>query len=148
MTMHIEIHKSARKLFLCHGDKVVAEYDIDLGTCPIGKKRFFGDRKTPEGTYRIDRRNDKSDYYLGLRISYPNLWDRIYAALHLRRPGSAIMIHGITTNRKFESFQKFQAGEYKPGMDWTAGCIAMRSNEDMQELWDIVKMGTKVIIKR
>ena len=33
------------------------------------------------------------------------------------------------------------------GDDWTDGCIAVTSNEKMDELWDIVRVGTPIEIK-
>ena len=144
----IIILKSERKLLLMVGDKAKYKFDIDLGTCPVGKKRFEGDKKTPEGKYKIAYKNDKSNYYLGLKISYPDFWDRIYAWLHFRKPGGQIMIHGQTTNKGFESYKKFQSGEYKSGMDWTWGCIAMRNNKDMRKIWNLITIGTKIEIKK
>lgn len=67
-------------------------YDICASSGDLGPKRKEGDGQVPEGFYRIDLFNPKSDYYLSMRINYPNssdilLKDGISA-------GGAIMMHG------------------------------------------------------
>jgi len=72
--------------------KLFKTYDICASSGSLGPKRTEGDGQVPEGFYRIDLFNPKSDYYLSMRINYPNSSDII-----LREgtsPGSAIMIHG------------------------------------------------------
>lgn len=57
-----------------------------------GPKRKEGDGQVPEGFYNIDLYNPTSNYYLSMRVSYPNASDKI-----LGKKGSlggAIMIHG------------------------------------------------------
>ena len=72
----IVVHKAARRMYLLHNNEVLKEYKIGLGGNPVGDKKYEGDRKTPEGTYFIDRRNPRSSYYLSLGISYANDQDR------------------------------------------------------------------------
>lgn len=56
-----------------------------------GRKKREGDYRTPEGCYRVIDFNAESAGYLSLRLDYPNLADRIYAAS--KKPGSDIFIH-------------------------------------------------------
>lgn len=67
-------------------------YDICATSGELGPKRKEGDGQIPEGFYTIDLYNPNSDYYLSLRVSYPNLSDR--ALGDKKNPGGAIMIHG------------------------------------------------------
>jgi murein L,D-transpeptidase YafK len=67
----------------------VANYEICRLSGGLGPKKKEGDWQVPEGFYAIDHYKDKSDYYLALRVNYPNRRDR-----QLRYSGSAIMIHG------------------------------------------------------
>src|SRR5262249_42227828 len=53
----VVVHKADRKLFLMHGDSIVRSYRIALGLNPIGTKERSGDFRTPEGFYRLVRRN-------------------------------------------------------------------------------------------
>ncbi|MFT3690042.1 L,D-transpeptidase family protein [Paenirhodobacter sp.] len=129
----IQIYKAERKMYLISIDKVVKEYKIALGGNPVGKKRFEGDGKTPEGLYFIDRQNPRSAYHLSIGISYPNPQDRAYAESQGRKPGGDIFIHG-------------RAGKDKGrGKDWTAGCIAVTDRE-IEDIYKMVSVGTPVWI--
>lgn len=129
----ILVEKSERKMYLVSNQKAVATYDIDLGKEPVGHKQFEGDMKTPEGTYYIDRKNPRSQFYLSLGISYPNAADRAYAKARGKSAGSDIFIHGESPTDEDEV------------PDWTAGCIAV-SNAEMKEIFARVKTGTPITI--
>ena len=67
----IVIEKSARKLTVYRGGVALRDYKVALGFGPVGHKEREGDGRTPEGTYRIDRRNGESAYHLSLGLDYP-----------------------------------------------------------------------------
>lgn len=148
----IRIKKEERILEVLDGDTVVAAYRVGLGFEPTGDKKKEGDGKTTEGSYYVCTRNEKSKFHLSLGLSYPNEQDakealeegiihkEIYkeietAITNKQQPpwktplGGEIMIHGDGSKN-----------------DWTAGCIAVE-NEVMDQLWDIVQMGTEVEIQ-
>ncbi len=131
---HIVVHKADRKMFLLHNSTVLESYDIELGFAPVGHKKFEGDGKTPEGTYRIDRRNPNSDFHLSIGISYPNARDFAYARAAGKSPGGDIFIHG-QPNKKSGN-----------GPDWTAGCISV-SNREMEDIYAMVKDGTLITLR-
>lgn len=137
----IVIEKRDRKMYLLHKGKAVREYAVDLGADPEGPKEKEGDRKTPEGIYKISGRNPNSRYYLSLRISYPNRKDRERAEKAGVSPGGDIMIHGLPNISTIFGFRT------KLKKDWTLGCIAVQTNEEMLEIWHLVKDGTIVEIK-
>lgn len=58
----------------------------------LGPKRKEGDMQMPEGFYSINLFNPVSNFYLSLRIDYPNQSDRILGEKN--NLGSAIYIHG------------------------------------------------------
>lgn len=134
----ILVLKSMRKMFVFADGTLVREYDINLGFNPIGHKQFEGDGKTPEGAYKIIFRNPDSIAFLSLRISYPNDQDIAYAAQFNKSPGGDIMIHGIYNKRSDYDL-----------VDWdsTMGCIGMRTDGDMKELWNLVPNGTDIEIR-
>jgi murein L,D-transpeptidase YafK len=72
--------------------KLFRTYDICASSGNLGPKRAEGDGQVPEGFYRIDLFNPKSDYYLSMRISYPNSSDIILK--EGISAGGAIMMHG------------------------------------------------------
>ncbi len=131
----ILVDKTARKMWLLHGTKVLKSYKIDLGFAPAGHKFQEGDGRTPEGIYRINRRNPNSSYHLSLGINYPNNQDRAKARAAGVSPGGDIFIHGGPVLRK-----------NRKKADWTAGCISV-TNKQMEEIYAMVKDGTPILVK-
>jgi murein L,D-transpeptidase YafK len=123
----VVVHKSERRLLLMHGGNIVRSYHVALGLSPIGQKERSGDFRTPEGTYRLERRNARSDYFLSIKVSYPNEADLKRAHQRHWNTGGSIMIHGLPNYLKHEP-------EFYQSHDWTDGCIAL-SNADMTEIW-------------
>jgi len=136
----ILVLKSERKLQLLKGGKVVREYRVALGLQPVGKKTQQGDYKTPEGNYVVSGRNPRSQYHRSLRISYPNATDRAAAAKLGVDPGGDVMIHGLPNGYQ----PKLRRGAIMT--DWTWGCIAV-TDEELDEIWELVPNGTPIEIK-
>jgi murein L,D-transpeptidase YafK len=89
--------------------------------------------------YVLDSRNPNSHFYKALHISYPSSKD-IAAAKKLGvSPGGDIMLHGLP--KKFAWLGKAHTLD-----DWTNGCIAV-TNEEMDEIWKLVGLGTPIEIK-
>lgn len=127
------IYKENRTMYLMHHDEVLKTYNVGLGFEPLGHKEIKGDGKTPEGDYRVDRRNPNSEFHLSIGINYPNAEDRAYAKSNSKNPGGDIFIHGRPW--------KYRKG----GTDWTAGCVAV-TNSEMEEVYSMVRTGTLVSI--
>lgn len=148
----IVVVKSKRRLMLNSQGKLVRVYRVGLGLSPVEDKVKEGDRRTPEGTFYVFTKNDKSNYYLSLGLSYPNAEDaerglrdglidpeqynQILAAIRkkLAPPqntplGGEIYIHGNGSRS-----------------DWTWGCVAL-DDEDIRELFNVVPIGTEVVIE-
>jgi murein L,D-transpeptidase YafK len=123
----VVVYKRDRQLQLLRGSEVVRTYRISLGLQPDGAKERAGDFRTPEGSYRLARRNSRSDYFLSIQVSYPNDADLRNARRNRTKPGGSIMIHGLPNTLRHP------AGYYT-SQDWTDGCIAL-SNSDMVEFW-------------
>ncbi len=128
----IQVFKEQRTLQLLNQDLLLRAYNFELGFAPSGHKEREGDGRTPEGAYRIDRRNPNSSFYLSLGISYPNANDIANARALGVPPGGDIFIHGTPT----------RALGVK---DWTWGCIAVQ-NEEMDEIYAMVQTGTQIFI--
>lgn len=132
------VRKKQRRLYLLAGEEVVRSYRIGLGSNPSGHKLYEGDKRTPEGKYTLDWRNPYSDFYKSIHISYPNEDDRELASAWGLDPGGSIMIHGLPNEVGDMGFAYL-------GLDWTDGCIAV-SNEEMDEIWNLVADGTPIRI--
>lgn len=134
------VKKSERKLYVLSQGEVLKTYKISLGFSPEGDKKVEGDGKTPEGFYKIHDKNPHSGYFLNLGISYPSAKDR-KEAQELGKPvGGQIKIHGLKNGHGY-------IGKFHRFLDWTWGCIAL-TNEEMQELYDHVPIGTPIEIRK
>jgi len=136
----VVVRKGDRRMDLIKDGAVYRSYRIALGDQPQGHKMEEGDERTPEGEYFIDLRNPNSGYYKSIRISYPNARDRAFARALGVQPGGWVMIHG----RPNWLTSPAVAREYD-GRDWTNGCIAV-TNEEMDEIWRLVPVGTPIKI--
>src|SRR5512144_2835149 len=67
----VVVNKGARQMLILKDGEVIRTYQVALGKDPVGPKTRKGDGKTPEGTYRLDRRNRCSRFYRSIHISYP-----------------------------------------------------------------------------
>ncbi|SFS19702.1 L,D-transpeptidase family protein [Yoonia litorea] len=128
----IQVFKDRRLMQILHHRTLLKEYNFDLGFEPLGHKMQEGDGRTPEGAYRIDRKNPNSRFHLSLGISYPRPSDIAQARARGVSPGGDIFIHG-TPN------------EWLGKPDWTWGCIAVK-NEEVEEIFAMVETGTKIYI--
>ncbi|WP_319530548.1 L,D-transpeptidase family protein [uncultured Cohaesibacter sp.] len=133
----IVIEKAARSLTLLRNGKEISRYRVRLGFSPSGAKTEEGDGKTPVGEYRIDRRNDRSRFHLSLGINYPLPAQRAAAQQRGVSPGGDIFIHGQPN--------RIRGLGLSIPFDWTDGCIAV-SNREIEEIFSLVAIGTKVTI--
>ena len=91
----VVVQKSNRRMELYREGALVASYKISLGLQPVGQKQREGDYRTPEGRYRLTRRNAQSDFFLAVQVSYPEAADVAMARRNGWAPGGAIMVHGL-----------------------------------------------------
>ena len=135
----VVVYKSERKLVLLSQGKEVRSYKVALGSEPVGPKTRHGDHRTPEGVYTLDSRNPNSHFYKAFHISYPNPKGIATAKKLGVSPGGEIMLHGLPKEYAW-------VGKAHTLHDWTDGCIAV-TNEEMDELWKLVPVGTPIEIK-
>lgn len=136
--VELRVFKGERTMELWSEGKRFKTYPISLGAQPIGHKQMEGDEKTPEGEYSIISKNNHSRYHLSLKISYPRDEDRQNANKKGLNPGGDIMIHGLPNGFGF-------IGKLHTWWNWTDGCIAV-TNKEIEEIWHLVPLGTKVFI--
>jgi murein L,D-transpeptidase YafK len=159
----IVVDKSDFRLYLYSGNVMVKDYPAAIGRDPVNAKEKRDDMRTPEGKYYIcDRSANPGQKYMGsrwMRLSYPNKEDaarglrdgligdsearKIEEAIEAKKIpdqttalGSGIGIHGgwpssfgLTVN------------------NWTGGCIGL-FNADAEEIYDVVSVGTEVLIRK
>lgn len=156
----IRIDKSERTTYLYAGADLIRELPSDVSANPEGDKTRragrteLSEQRIPEGIFYVTRRFEDSEYYLAFVLSYPTPTHALrglenglishgqYEAIvrahrEFREPpqgtqlGGLIEIHGHGTGRR---------------RAWTRGCVALR-NVHMDDLWEIVHVGTPVVIE-
>lgn len=138
MADKLVVRKSERRLLVLRQGQVLREYKVALGLNPRGHKEREGDSRTPEGQYKLIRRNPRSEFFLSMEISYPNGADVARARSKGVKPGGAIMLHGWPNIPR-------KTSDYYQTADWTDGCIAV-SNSDMVEIWLMTPIETPIEI--
>ncbi len=133
----IVVEKSARRMTVYDGTVAQRSYPIALGFSPEGDKLREGDGRTPEGLFRIDRKNPGSAFTLSLGLDYPQAEDRARAKAGGYDPGGDIIIHGQPNAMPDEA---------QIMGDWTAGCIAV-SNAAIREIFAATELGTVVEVR-
>jgi hypothetical protein len=140
------VNKSLYCVQVYYRKKIIRAYKAVFGPQPKMNKCMEGDRCTPEGWYKISGKNPNSKYHRFMQINYPN--DSSYSRFNTlkstgkipanARIGGSIGIHGI-----------WKGGDdmIEMGVGWTDGCIALK-NDDVEELYSIIGVGTKVFIKK
>lgn len=131
---------SVRKILVDKSDKtmqlldingcVVKQYNIVTGKNK-GPKQCDGDKKTPEGVYKIIEKRD-SKYHKFLALDYPRAKDIKKAKELGCKPGDSIGIHS-----------------WIEGLNRTGslGCIRVWTKEEILEINNLVSVGTEVEIK-
>ena len=151
----LAVFKSKREMVVLRDGVPHETLEVALGQAPEGQKRRLGDKRTPEGVYRICRVKP-SKYRSFVWITYPNRddakqalrdgrlsraeYDRIIASLDSgycppadTALGGLVGIHGDNE----EPPRKY---------NWTQGCIATVNNRDLDRLAGLVRPGTPVAI--
>ena len=132
------VHKAERRMELLRDGRTIARYRVSLGLNPSGHKQREGDFRTPEGSYRLTRRNARSEFFLSVQVSYPESGDVALARRNGWAPGGSIMVHGQPNVPRYPPDRYLST-------DWTDGCIAL-SNEDMLDFWLLTGADTPIEI--
>jgi murein L,D-transpeptidase YafK len=160
--VNIVIDRKTFTLNIYEDSVFIKSYRVSLGRNLSDKKKLSGDGATPIGTYKICSISNDKTYYKFLKLNYPNLED---ASEALRKSlitqkqfnqikfeyyyeecvspntvlGGDIGIHGIgRLNAIFKNLPFVY--------NWTDGSIAL-SNESIDEILSVIKVGTQVVIK-
>lgn len=123
-----------------------ATYPVVFGSRSADDKMVEGDRKTPEGTFRIIGKRPHAKWNKFMLLDYPTResWEKfrnrksqglIPASANI---GGGIGIHGTWPN------DHILVDDYT---NWTQGCVSLR-NRDIDEIYGYISEGTKVIIRR
>lgn len=106
------------ELLLCDGARLDGKYAIALGRGGVGKRRA-GDKKTPMGTYPLGAPRPSTQFGTFIPIGYPTPAQR-----HGGYSGADVGVHGPKQSARW-------LGRASAWVDWTRGCIAVASNDDI-----------------
>ncbi|PSB00513.1 L,D-transpeptidase family protein [Merismopedia glauca] len=140
----ILVEKSKYRLTVFYDLQPVKSYPIVLGTNPIGDKLAEGDRKTPEGIYRIRSLYPHPNWSKFIWLDYPTSqsWREHFQAKltgklnWLSTIGGEIGIHGVPSQKDSLINER---------SNWTWGCISLK-NRDVDDIYQFVGDGTVVEI--
>ncbi|ACL66439.1 ErfK/YbiS/YcfS/YnhG family protein [Anaeromyxobacter dehalogenans 2CP-1] len=113
-----------RELWLCRGGIPAAQFAVALGRSGVGKRRH-GDGRTPLGTYPLGDPRPSTQYGTFIPIAYPTP-----AQAARGFTGAAVGIHGPP--RGTEGYPVTE-------VDWTQGCIATGTDEDVDAIAAFVR---------
>lgn len=143
-SVRLVVDKGKHCLMVYYKKRMIRAYKATFGPNPLQNKIMEGDRCTPEGEFNITSINPRSKYNKFMLLSYPdkNALSRFNKLKSTgvipssARIGGDIGIHGI-----------WPGGDdmIELGVGWTDGCVALK-NKDIEELYSIVGVGTKVVI--
>jgi hypothetical protein len=140
----ILIEKSNYRLTIFYNLQPIKSYPVVLGGNPTGQKLHEGDKKTPEGIFRIRAFYDHPSWSKFLWLDYPTAqswkehseakrWGKLNWSLPI---GGEVGIHGVPAGKDGLIDQK---------ANWTLGCISLK-NADVIEISNHLKTGTYVEI--
>ncbi|MEM6346968.1 MAG: L,D-transpeptidase [Bacteroidota bacterium] len=120
-------------------------YPVVFGPDPVNDKLQQGDRRTPEGEFKVRDHYDHAQWRYFIWIDYPteDSWrkhNQAKAAGEIGQDasiGGEIGIHGVPEGYDYAIGER---------MNWTLGCISL-TNKDLEELIPIVETGMKITIE-
>ncbi|MFY0253196.1 murein L,D-transpeptidase family protein [Chitinophaga sp. 30R24] len=143
------IDKSDYRLYVYEDVTLRKIYKVVFGNRDQTDKQMEGDRKTPEGTFHILSKRVDKNWSRFMLLDYPN--EESWQKFRQRQErgvvaaqatiGGAIGIHGV------EYSSGIRDNYIEGKINWTLGCISMK-NADVNELYEIIKVGTPVVIRR
>jgi hypothetical protein len=125
-----------RALWLCADGAPAARFPVALGRKGLGKRRR-GDERTPLGTYPLGSPRASAQYGTFIPISYPTP-----AQAARGYTGDAVGIHGPP--RGMDARQGYPVTD----VDWTLGCIATGTDEEVGAIADFVRVHRPVVVIR
>lgn len=145
-SVKLVIVKSTYELSIWSGNTNVKTYHVVFGQNPIDDKLRQGDMCTPEGIFKIKSKYPHAYWSKFIWIDYPTSasWQKHNEAKRKgiipasAKIGGEIGIHGVPKDCDYAIDSK---------QNWTWGCISLK-NKDVNEIYEVVSVGTVVEIKK
>jgi murein L,D-transpeptidase YafK len=142
---YIIVDKSDYELKVYDKEGWYATYPIVFGSKDLSDKMKEGDKRTPEGNFKVVIKKIHPDWGPEMLLDYPNpetmarFNDRKSKGLIPKnsKPGGGIAIHATRPQEEW-TVDNFY--------NWTDGCISAKYSE-MKDLYSYIPIGTPVTIK-
>ncbi len=139
------IEKSEYKLTVLYNEQKIKSYPVVFGSNPSNDKLQKGDSCTPEGLFKVRAYYPHKSWSKFIWIDYPteDSWGKHNSAKsnglisESASIGGEIGIHGVPEGSDSMIDEKY---------NWTLGCISLK-NSDVNEIYKIIKVGTKIEIR-
>ncbi len=143
---YIIIDKSEYELYVYDDEGWYATYPIVFGSKDLGDKMTEGDKRTPDGTFKIILKKIHRQWGPELLLDYPNntsvqkFNDRKAKGLIAKNAkiGNGIAIHATRPSEEW-TVDNFY--------NWTDGCVSVKYTE-MKDLYSYIPVGTVVTIRQ
>lgn len=148
--MNIYVSKKESTITLNQYGNAIGRWPAQIGReSAAGDKVRQGDEITPSGKFYVCTKNEQSQYYLALGLSYPAIED-----------AERGLADGLINEAQYKAIVKANRAGEKPPWDTplggaieihgeqgggTAGCIAV-TNDVMDILWEYCNLGVPVIV--
>lgn len=148
--INIYVSKKENTVTLSRYSSVIGTWPAKLGReSATGDKVQQGDEITPSGKFYVCTKNDQSQYYKALGLSYPGTED-----------AERGLASGLINEEQYQAIVDANKAGEKPPWDTplggaieihgeqgggTAGCIAV-TNDVMDTLWEYCEMGVPVTV--
>ncbi len=143
---YIIVDKSEYELYVYDDEGWYATYPIVFGSKDLSDKMREGDKKTPDGDFKIILKKIHPKWGPELLLDYPNQTSQ--QRFNERKAkgivpkgakiGNGIAIHATRPGEEW-TVDKFY--------NWTDGCVSVKYTE-MKDLYSYIPVGTKVTIRQ
>jgi len=143
---YIIVDKSEYELYVYDDEGWYATYPIVFGSKDLGDKMREGDKRTPDGTFKIILKKIHSQWGPELLLDYPN--EVSVQRFNERKakgllPKNAKIGNGIAIHATRPSEEWTVDNFY----NWTDGCVSVKYTE-MKDLYSYIPVGTVVTIRQ
>ncbi len=130
------VDTNQREIMLCDDGQITKSYAAAFGRGGFGKKKE-GDLKTPLGAYDLGVPRKSASFNIFIPVGYPTR-----AQVAAGYTGNAVGVHGPYKSLPVPSALVTLT-------DWTLGCIAVGSDQEIEEIAEWVRKheGVRIVIK-
>jgi len=140
----IVVEKSKYRLTVYYQKKPIKSYAIVFGANPKDDKLKEGDKRTPEGVFRVKELYYHSEWSKFIWFDYPtqDSWRKF---LQAKARGEVKNTDGIGGEIGIHGVEKGQDWLIDRKINWTLGCVSLK-NRDVDEIYPLLERGTTIEI--